>query len=165
MKKKYIWLTLWVLFTIFIFSRSLKPAPASAQESFGISSWITSIVQKFINMPYDELLNLCTYIVRKGAHVAEFAIQSCLICGFFNCSKGKMQKNISWILFLGLFTACTDEAIQLFVEGRAGMVFDVFIDFTGTIAGLALSVIFSGITTVKRKRNTKKMFDKNICCC
>ena len=158
MKKKYIWLTLCILFTIFIFCRSLKPAPESAQESFGISQWITSIVQRFVNMPYDELLNLCTYIVRKCAHVAEFALHACLVCGFFEYTEGKIRKNISWILFIGLLTACIDEAIQLFVEGRAGMISDVFVDFTGTLVGLVISIIFLWII---KKKFSHKLFAKD----
>ena len=142
MKKKYIWLALCLLFTAFIFCRSLKPAPASAQESSLISEWLVSVVQGFVKMPYDELLNLCTYIVRKCAHVTEFAIQSCLLCGFFSCIKGKIRKNLPWILFTGLFTACIDEAIQLSVEGRAGLIGDVFVDFSGTVVGLVVSVVF-----------------------
>ena len=153
MKKKYIWLVLCIFFTMFIFCRSLKPAPASAQESSFLSVWLVSIVRRFVKMPYDELLNLCTYIVRKTAHLAEFALQSCLVCVFFECTKGKMRKNISWILFAGLFTACTDETIQLFVEGRAGMISDVFVDFAGTLLGLILTIVFLWVT---RKLHSEK---------
>ena len=51
------------------------------------------------------------------------------------------------IMFFGLLTACTDELLQHFVSGRADLVIDIWIDFSGGLIAVLLcffiSVLFS----------------------
>ena len=61
------------------------------------------------------------------------------------------------MLGAGLLTAVIDETIQLFVEGRAGMIADVWIDFGGVVTG---TLIMLGFYAVVRSRKKKKG-DKN----
>lgn len=52
-------------------------------------------------------------------------------------SAGCMQTAV-YAAFAGLMTALTDETIQLFSAGRSSQVTDVWIDFAGCLAGIAV---------------------------
>lgn len=136
MKKKHLFAALAVAMTAFIFRNSARPADISAQTSGGIVDFLLRLLSYIgVYADYDVMQK----IVRKTAHIAEFAVHAALIAESFS---GKYKKRVVYILFLGLLTACTDEYIQLFSEGRAGLVTDIFIDFGGTAAGTALCGIF-----------------------
>jgi len=136
MKKRHIFIVLAVLMTAFIFWNSARPAVESANSSgrfVGILEWLLSPFG--VSADEDTMQN----IVRKTAHIVEFAVHAMLLAG---CFVGKLKKKVIYILFFGLLTACTDEYIQLFSEGRAGMVSDIFIDFGGTAIGTGILAIF-----------------------
>ncbi len=122
---------------MFIFARSMKDAADSSAES----SVFVNIYLYIYNFLFSSVPKNPVATVRKLAHVAEFAIQGMLLCGVFSTFEDRIKGNISNILFLGLLTACTDEFLQLFSEGRAGLVIDIFIDFGGTVLGLLISLI------------------------
>ena len=94
-----------------------------------------------------ELPDIAVVIVRQSAHILEFALQVFLLAG---CFSGIFKKRIIYVLFFGLMTACIDEFIQLFPEGRSAMIQDVFFDFTGTVLGL---LVFFFIYKLNQKRN------------
>lgn len=121
-----------ILWTGFIFSQSLMPASQSSTES----GRIVDFILRFIDI--DK--SLLTVIVRKAAHIFEFFVQSTLL-GFSLLFLQKFPKNITLILFLGLLTACCDEFLQLFSDGRGGLVSDIFIDFSGTITGVVFGLV------------------------
>lgn len=136
MKKKHIFAILALLMTVFIFWNSARPAVESAQSSGRFVVFLDKLLLYFgVHIDYDAMQKL----VRKAAHIAEFLVQSMLIAGSFS---GKYRKRIVYILFFGLLTACTDEYIQLFSDGRAGLIGDIFIDFSGTAVGAAACGIF-----------------------
>jgi len=142
MKNKIIFRVLTILVTLFIFSNSLKTAQVSSAESGtfvdilrAILGWIGK------DADYGTLQN----IVRKTAHLAEFALQGCLLLG---CFSGRIRDRLIYVLFFGLLTSCTDEFLQLFFEGRGSQIQDVFIDFAGTVVGLWFGSI---VTCVKRR--------------
>lgn len=121
-----------ILWTVFIFSQSLMPASQSSSQS----GKIVNFILKFIAI--DK--SLLTVIVRKIAHIFEFFVQSTLF-GFSLLFLQKFSKNVILILFLGLLTACCDEFLQLFSDGRGGLVSDIFIDFSGTITGVVFCFV------------------------
>ena len=136
MKRKRFFAVMALLMTAFIFYNSAKPAVESAKSSGIIVEKVLAVLAHFgVRMDFYVLDNL----IRKMAHFAEFFVQSVFIANSFS---GRYRNRIVYILFLGLLTACTDEYIQLFFEGRGGMVRDVFIDFGGTAAGMAICGIF-----------------------
>ena len=142
MNRKIIFRILVILVTAFIFNNSLKPAVASAEDRgviVEIFGRILSMLGKTVDI--DTLQN----IVRKTAHFVEFAAQGALLYG---CFEGKFGDRIIYVLFFGLLTACTDEFFQLFFEGRGSQVQDIFIDFSGTVAGLCAG----GIIGLGRRR-------------
>ena len=136
MKKRYIYIILTILMTAFIFWNSSKPAVESTKDSNVFVSYFFTLLARFGVKPDYSLMDT---VVRKTAHVAEFALHAALLAG---CFGGRMKKRLIYIFFFGLMTACVDEYIQLFPEGRAGLVSDIFIDFTGTLFGAAFSGLF-----------------------
>ena len=60
-------------------------------------------------------------------------------------------------MFCGLATAVCDETIQLNVEGRAGMITDVLLDFSGAIFG---TLIMLFIFLIYKKRFIAKSENK-----
>jgi VanZ family protein len=59
----------------------------------------------------------------------------------------KLKSHIFMILFIGLFVAVSDEFFQLFVNGRAGLVQDVVLDFVGFVFGM---LVYMGMSLVFR---------------
>lgn len=136
MKRKYIFMIMALGMTAFIFWNSAQPAIESSQESGRLVALTEKLLSYFgIYVNYD----IMQIIVRKTAHITEFCVQAMLISGSFS---GKYRKRIVYILFYGILTACIDEYIQLFQDGRSGEIADVFIDFAGTAAGTAICGIF-----------------------
>jgi len=132
MKKRLPFIIGAILVTAYIFSNSLKDADASTVSSGRFVDLTMNILQYF-NLFFSS--DLVTLLVRKSAHMTEFFVQAVFVAGSF--SK-KYKDRIIYILFIGLLTACIDEFIQLFSEGRSGMIADVFIDFSGCIIGMLL---------------------------
>lgn len=142
MKRKTLFRILAVMTTALIFSNSLKTAEVSSQTSGGIVDVILRILSWFDYYADPESMQ---NIVRKTAHFLEFSLQGFLLSGCFSRS---FRKKSVYVLFLGLLTACTDEYLQLFFEGRGSQIQDVFLDFFGTAWGL----VFSGIVDFIRRK-------------
>ena len=141
MKKKVL-LILTVLWTAFIFFNSAQIGDDSASMS-GFFVGIAKKMLSFVGIVNIDTENL-SYAVRKAAHFTEFFVQSALLSAFIIEIKKKYGEYIIYALFTGLLTACCDELLQMFVEGRGSAVLDVFIDFSGTVlaAAVILTVIF-----------------------
>ena len=135
-KRKYIYLTLTLLWIGFILYMSSKPAVESSQAS---SQIVDLILNWFgVGESYEDGL---TFIVRKGAHFTEYFILSALITTTYGAFNNK-KFNYSFILLCGVITALGDEFLQGFVQGRSSEVRDVLIDFSGVSAFLVVFKIF-----------------------
>lgn len=132
MKKRIPFIIGAIIVTAFIFGNSMKDAVASTVSSGRIVNFVIMILE-FFKIKFSE--DLVIMLVRKTAHITEFFAQAVLVS---NCFYGKYKNRIIYILFIGLFTACIDEFLQLFSNGRSGMVVDIFIDFLGTNLGMLL---------------------------
>ena len=142
MKKRLTFIIAAVAVTLFIFSNSLESAELSSEKS-GFFSDVLMRLLEFLDCYARE--DTIVRIVRKTAHILEFAMQS--FCRAY-------PKRFPFVIFLGGLTACADECIQLFSDGRAAMIGDVFIDISGTILGFfAAWVLF---VAVKRVHNSRK---------
>lgn len=146
-KSYHIYLLSAIAVTAFIFSNSVRTAQASSAQS-GV---LLSFVCNTLNISDPDSVWLTQYIIRKCAHMAEFSAQAFFFSLFFGAKGKKVSFFFIYVLFAGLFSACTDEAIQLFSDGRSSEVKDVFIDFSGTIIGLFASVLFRKILTHFKK--------------
>ena len=130
-KNKYLILT--ILWMIFIFVMSQTPGNDSSKQS----NFIVDIIIHILPITRDTL----SFIVRKCAHMTEYAILGWIAFAFLgSCGiQGKMH----YIAVLG-FNFCyasTDEIHQLFSPGRSGQFTDVCIDTAGAAIGLLLLAI------------------------
>lgn len=141
MKKRTPFIVATILITLFIFNNSLKTADVSGSESAFFSYLLSSLM---IKLNLSEYGYLSTVLVRKAAHIFEFFVHAVMLAG---CFTSKYRKRIVYILFFGLFTACTDEYIQYFIDGRGSMVQDIFIDFAGTVLGMSAGSLIYAIRT------------------
>lgn len=135
---------LFALLIVFIFSNSLK----SSEESNGDSAKLASVLEPLIEMIFGEGRVSANYVVRKCAHLAEFALLgflSMLLVRATTRYNGK--KLLSVGLFVTLAVAVADEYIQTFT-GRTSSVSDVLIDFSGVLIGMTVAFL---LCLIKRK--------------
>ena len=143
MLKKRLYLTAAIAVTIFIFSNSLMPATESDEISRGLLSIILEII------PFD----ISHTFLRKLAHFTEFFSQGFFLALFFNESFKENKKTAVCTASTGFLTACIDETIQLFIEGRGPALRDVLIDFSGTLSSLIFLLV---IACVLQSRSSLK---------
>ncbi|MFN8223822.1 MAG: VanZ family protein [Gaiellales bacterium] len=103
----------------------------------GVIFWLSSIPSLSTGLGTWDL------ILRKGAHVTEYAILMLLLV-----QTGIRQR--LGLLLLGMLYAGTDEWHQTYVEGRAGRPRDVLIDTIGLLIGLWVA------SAVARARRTAR---------
>ena len=135
-KKKYLILT--ILWMIFIFVMSQTPGNDSSKQS----NFIVDIIIHILPITRDTL----SFIVRKCAHMTEYAILAFLIYKtIVHIGKSLVKSFIFTFLY-----ACTDEFHQLFIAGRAGQFRDVCIGSTGALIMILIIYIIN-------KRKDKKI--------
>jgi VanZ family protein len=111
----------------FIWGNSMLPGEVSQQVSGGAMGWFGFLVASFGK--FGEK------VLRKIAHLAEFASLGFLLTGFFRLLK---KHGITVPLLCGLMVACVDETIQICSPGRASSLVDVWIDMGGLVCGIIL---------------------------
>jgi len=119
---------LWLM-TIFFFSA--QPADLSRETSGTFSDRLAEYLWED---PTDEQYDKAPRLVRKTAHFCEYALLSVFILLAFRIEG--IGFAVPMTLLFVFLAAGADEIHQLFVPGRAGMITDVFIDFSGAIAGI-----------------------------
>lgn len=119
----------------FIWGNSLMPASISG----ALSGWVKEMLHHFSSSAGVAGLS-GDGILRKLAHASEFA----LLGGELSLLFRLQGKGHRWpdLLLLGLMVALTDETLQLFIAGRAGLVKDIWIDFGGFLFGCLLIKLF-----------------------
>ena len=131
------------LMLAFIFGQSLLPQSVSAEES----GWLTENVLN----PVLDLLGigpLTHHMVRKIAHVTEFAILSMLLT---LCFRGQIVKSAG----VGFAAAFLDESIQL-LSGRGASITDVWIDLIGVAIGSVLGLLIVQLRLSHSKHRQKR---------
>lgn len=143
--------------TVFVFSaamvafaiiHSAMPAGVSDGESIGIAEYLTSLLR---NMGLN--IEITNHFLRKAAHFSEYTAMGLLftLCGY--CfDRIKPYRYALPVLFAGLMTALLDETVQLFAEGRAGMIEDVWLDFSGVLTGFAVMLVICMLKVRRRKK-------------
>ena len=159
MKKKIL---LWILLLgwmgiIFLFSA--QNADASSRLSSGFLHRFILIFLPEQAAGNEELVHTLEFLIRKGAHMTEYAILAILAFAqlrqYFPTSTHKKQEwkpKSFWhhpffqflltLCFIFLY-ACTDEFHQRFVSGRSGQFTDVCIDTLGGLCGCFLFLLCS----------------------
>lgn len=154
-KKTLFWifsfLTVFILW--FIFSHSAKTADVSSSQSEGLSI----LLQKFVNtfITDDFTFHQSSIIVRTTAHFAEFAALAFCVSGALENGFEHLKNRKAFAFLFTAITALIDETIQIFFEGRAFQLFDLFIDTSGGLAGILFFVLITWIIShsVKRTKN------------
>jgi VanZ family protein len=99
--------------------------------------------------------------VRKGAHVTEYAILAGLFLRALHPSIGGFWWRAAAAHGAILLLAPVDEFHQSFVPSRAAATGDVFIDYSGAIAG----VLLCGVTHFARTRHGRATTPRNCLRC
>ena len=123
--KKKISLLLTILWMVLIFILS----SASSSESNEHSGWIVNFIAQIFNI---NNLDMLSYIIRKIAHVLEFAMLGILVMNLISCYNKKMYL----ALIICVLYAVSDEIHQIFVPGRNSSIIDVLIDSVGSFIGI-----------------------------
>lgn len=124
--KYFIPALIWMIF-IFIMSHT------NGNDSSNQSNFIAEIILKFIDIDVETL----TFLIRKAAHMSEYAILLLLI--YYGLSNTITYKyNLLTSLATTFIYACSDEFHQLFIPGRSGQLKDVLIDTSGGLVMLLI---------------------------
>lgn len=118
----------------FIFSNSMQVASDSSAKSGTLLEWANNFLSIFG-------LTMTEHVLRKLAHLAEFALLGLCLLGTVCAFTPHVLRNLTVPLFLGLLIPVLDETIQLFVAGRSSEVKDVLIDFSGVLIGIACGLV------------------------
>ncbi len=157
-KKIILWFL--VIFTccmIFTFSSD------NAEISRRISHEITTRILKLINIDIDvmkdfdgENFDTMHKAIRKVAHAAEFALLALFTVMLARSYNLSLKTSVIIALSFSLCYSISDEIHQLFIDGRAGRVSDVLIDFLGSLFSVSIFCLFNWI--LHRKRTKKAYF-------
>lgn len=79
-------------------------------------------------------LSALEHLLRKAAHMFEYAVLAVLLAGSFRASR--VPHPVHFAFAAALLAAALDECHQLFVPGRSGQVGDVAVDLVGAAVGL-----------------------------
>lgn len=147
-------LTLAIMVLIFCFSA--QSGGESGSLSDAIARMLASaFVGGFDSMLAEEqaqIIAQMSWPIRKTAHASEYAclamslvITCWQIMAWRREARGKGQVSLRQIPLVGITAfviavlyACSDEVHQLFIDGRAGQVADVFVDASGAAIGCLL---------------------------
>lgn len=136
-----------------IYSFSLETAEVSDGTSLGL---IDTLVQNFLPWLEDEFARLTPVqmgvlhnFVRKCAHFTEYMILG-VLATITLLQTDLRRKGLYSVVFC-VVAASVDETIQVFVEGRAGMIQDVVLDSIGAAVGAG--VVFLILRLCKCKRS------------
>ena len=123
---------------VFIFSNSLQIADVSEGASGRVLGILQGIL-RHLGLP-GAADRLTMHIVRKLAHFCEYMLEGFLLTLCLRVYTRRFVRHISWPILGGLLTALTDETIQMFSDGRSSQLTDVWLDFSGAMAGILVGV-------------------------
>lgn len=135
-----------------IFCFSSANSTETSNQSFGLSKLIVKFsltASNYVHITNIELndsnireiaSNIHPYL-RKIAHFLEFFILSILV--LLAIKETDLNYNYSFTLLFCFLIAILDETHQLFVDGRAGQIKDVFIDSSGSLLYIIINKIYN----------------------
>jgi VanZ family protein len=137
---------------IFVGSSDLMSAEHTSRFLIPFLRWLKPSISV-------ETLAMIQFVVRKCAHLSEYAILALLL--FRAVFRGTNLKLSLSILCVNVWLVCVlvaamDEFHQSFVESRGASVWDVMIDAAGAIFGLLISTGFVGRRSKKLEGTTAK---------
>jgi VanZ family protein len=129
-----------------IFGFSAQTKEESSVVSEGVSYRLVESTGFLFHLHLDEeqlreIADSIENVVRKGAHMTEYAILAILIFVWIGQWQLTVLRRGCIAVLMSALYACSDEVHQLFVAGRAGRFSDVMIDSAGALLGLALFLV------------------------
>ncbi len=119
------WLILTLVWLGFIFLHSAMPAATSRAESSGLLAVVGTV------LPW-----MTHNLLRKIAHFIEFSLLGVFMTGAFRyAGRFILLKPLAFTLL----TALCDETLQIFIDGRSGQIFDIWLDFSGAVFGTLIA--------------------------
>lgn len=147
--KRFIFITITLIWTAVIFSFSLQSGEVSGDLSGSVLEALLGFFMPGV-LESPEKLELFHLILRKCAHFTEFMILGVLS----RTTLQYMDLRYKGVFGLGFCAtvAALDETLQLFVSGRAGRVQDVLIDSAGALVGVVVVLIYFKVTNCELKK-------------
>jgi VanZ family protein len=139
-KKSYIAVFVTLAAAIVILHNSMYPIAQSDLQS----GFVLHALNRFFSGKGHDLV-LTQYIVRKLAHFTEYFFFGLLLTITLRTFHKMLQGVFFLELFLFLAVPMVDETIQIFYQGRTSNVVDVWIDFSGCIAGMGLCYLIHAL--------------------
>ena len=130
-----------ILWLVVIFMFSSDHADESSKKSDGIANYIVSTIENITGhkfKSFNKVLDTCIVLVRKSAHFLEYMVLGILVINVIKDIKILEIKYIVMAIIFCMLYSISDEIHQLFVPGRAGRIFDCFIDTLGSTTGILL---------------------------
>jgi VanZ family protein len=147
-KKQKVFAVLSFLLTFALMCVIFYLSNQQAQESDELSNSMISEIKSIAGV------NIPALIIRKAAHMCEYALLAFLFSNSFYLINLK-KRNISALVCTFLY-ACSDELHQLFVPGRLGSPVDVLIDTSAAVIGIAaFFVLLKIIKKYRRKKDVR----------
>lgn len=153
--KKIILTAMLLMHMCIIFGFSMQPADESGMQSQNFTVAVLNLLPGISAKPPAEKLEIAENIdfyIRKCAHFSIYAVLGILAFYAFSAyNKIKISKcKYLYMLVFCLLYAVSDEIHQYFVPGRACRMFDVGVDFCGSLFGIFIAVeakkLFARIT-------------------
>lgn len=136
--------TITALWLLLIWRMSAQTGEQSSGVSGRLAAWLLPGADARAHAALEPLL-------RKGAHMAEYAVLACLFS--LSLQASRVPHPVHAALVCAVLAAALDECHQLFVPGRAGRVGDVAVDVIGSAAGCSsLRSCGRGLRRLRRRR-------------
>ncbi len=156
--KKIIFFAVIICSILFIWSNSFRNGDASMNASNGLKKLI---IDFFNSIGIDIQNTFFIVFIRKFAHFIEYFILGIELYLFRNFYLQKTKTTLLNITYIGVFSAFTDETIQLIPSlGRSAEVGDVWIDICGVL--LAFSVVFVILLIINKNKKRYLQSRKNV---
>ena len=126
-----------VCWVAFIWGHSLVPGPQSTGESDAVAALLSTVLPFVGDLDPDVV----TLVIRKGAHLSEYAVLGVLLCGLVLSRRRVRLAPLVVLAALVALVPFVDEGIQLHVPGRSGQLSDVLIDLTGMALGFSVFLL------------------------
>lgn len=137
MKKRMIWTMAAVIYILFIYSNSLKPADLSSADSGHV---LESLKNLFLSAGIESRW-LTEHIIRKAGHFAEYTLLGIILYQCVKLYEFGMERRLFIHGMAGFLIPFIDETIQLFVTGRSGQISDVWLDCSGVATGTVIAAL------------------------
>ena len=125
-------------------------------ETVNDSSMVVDIIKPIIDKIFDVEYDTIHHLIRKAAHLTEFAMLGVPLALFLLYIKKEYGITFyGFSCFYALCVAVIDEFIQSFT-GRGSAVSDVIIDLTGFLIGFGITLLVSRIIKKYSKYIKKK---------